>query len=206
MGREENKEMILKEELENIETEETEMEEEGRLREIEEAIYGLHRRIRAIVEHIDKEEEKATTEKEELTPEEEELWQDGFDTGWDECEKRVTNKADVTKEERTSSEYSKGYADGVKNLAKKMSDDIDKSVENKKELIAKLEEVLSIQMPPFADIATIMSQIQTAIAQQEQANKKETSGEPGEKRGEEGKDKSKSTKHVFGLGRKIGDV
>ena len=198
----------LKEELENIEIEESEMDEEDRLRKIEESMYWLHRKIKAIAEYIDSREEKTTSE-------EEELWDCGYSEGYEEGKnsvisdnrKEIEARKEESAKEGTSSEYSKGYADGVKNLARKMRDDIDKSLENKKELIEKLEEVLSIQMPPFADIATIMSQIQTAIAQQEQANKKETSGEPGEQRGEKEPDETKSTKNrVLGLGRRTGDV
>lgn len=180
--------MSLKEELENIEIEEEEMEEEGRLREIEEAIYGLHRRIRVIAEHIDKEEEKATAE-------EDGLWQDGFDTGWDECEKRVTNKAEVTKEEGTSSEYASGYKDGAEALAEKLKVEIDKSMENKKELLEVLGKALSIKMPSFGDAQTIISQIQ-------QASKKETTeGEP-----KEAKEKETTKSRALGLGRTVGEV
>jgi hypothetical protein len=179
--------MSLKEELENIEIEEIEMDEEDRLRKIEESMYWLNRKIKAIAEYIDKE-EKATAE-------EDGLWQDGFDTGWDECEKRVTNKAEVTKEEGTSSEYASGYKDGAEALAEKLKVEIDKSMENKKELLEVLGKALSIKMPSFGDAQTIISQIQ-------QASKKETTeGEP-----KEAKEKETTKSRALGLGRTVGEV
>ena len=184
--------MTLKDELENIEIEEAEMDEEDRLRKTEESMYWLNRKIKAIAEYIDKEEEKAT-------PEEEELWQDGFDTGWYECEKHAKNKAEVTKEEGASSEYGKGYKDGAEALAEKLRVEIDQSMANKKELIEVLGKALSIKMPSFEDAQTIISQMQPA-------SKKETTDETTDETAKE-RDEPKSAKNrVLGLGRSIGDV
>lgn len=149
----------LKEELENVEIEEAEMDEEDRLRKIEESMYWVHRKIKVIAEYIDKEEK--------ATPEEEELWDCGYSEGYEDGVNSVLsdNKKEMEAIEKvlgipvpsenltsllhaiqnfmgnesikeelakvgTSSEYAKGYADGVKNLAERVRGDTDQTKAN----------------------------------------------------------------------------
>jgi hypothetical protein len=215
--------MSLKDELGNIEIEEEEMEEEGRLREID-----LHRRIRVIAEHIDKEEEKATAE-------EEELWDCGYSEGYEDGVHSVIsdNRKEIEAIEKvlgipvpsqnltslshaiqnfmgneprkeeldkvgTSSEYAKGYEDGIKLLSEKMRVGITQAREKNEEIIEMIEKELG--RPTTLDLATIISETQSE-------GEKETPEEPGEQRGEKEPDETKSTKNrVLGLGRAVGDV
>lgn len=167
--------MSLKEELAELEREEEiDDGEEARLDAMQEDIYRLHRRIAVIVEYVDKEEPK----EEPLT--EEEMWECGFEAGFEEGGKRAIMDAakEPTKEESTSSEYAKGYEDGVKALSEKMGDGVDQAKANNNELIEALAH----------------EAVQKALRVKPALDKEEPKEAEGEK------------KKASGLGKKVGDV
>ena len=114
--------MSLKEELGKIEQEEEEStEEEERLREIEESIYGLYRRIAVIVEYIDKETRKEEQEIKTIRAKALKLRSLALDLKIKSITKIL--KEQENEKEGTTSEYVKGYEDGVKALSEKIEAD-----------------------------------------------------------------------------------
>ena len=114
------------------------------------------------------------------------MWKCGFDAGYEEGEKHAIMNAakEPAKEESTSSEYVKGYEDGVKALPDKMMDPDNYTME----ILEAIQSALAIKMP--------RSNLRTIIEVLRMQN--------WTKQGEA--DNAKELEKASGLGKKVGDV
>ena len=155
--------MSLKEELAKLEEEEQLTEEEDRLNGIQESIYGLYRRIGVIVEYIDKteknekeptieEQQRARKSEYELNEKLHHMYNTGIEAGVNYTMERVKKE----REESASSDYVKGYKDGVKAMSEFIKDDTDKFPD--KDVIDAIQKALSIKVP--SDLASLISKTQ----------------------------------------------
>ena len=220
------------EQVEEMQEEEelTEEMRQAEQRSIAEKVVGLYRRINIIVEYIDNQEVTTITE-EQLKEDEQHFREVGLRKAWELKAFKLTQKnKDLTKllkeqenekniiwdnafqegvsyamdaaKKTASSEYAKGYEDGIKLLSEKMRVGITQAREKNEEIIEMIEKALSVNI-----ISPDLTRSLTELLSQSVRPGKEEKEQPEESEKSQGTDRPKGEKsRVVGLGRTVGDV
>ena len=216
----------------------TEERRQAEQRSIDEKVVGLYRRINIIVECIDNQTREVTTiTEEQLRQDERHFREEGIRKAWELKALELTQKnKDITKllkekenekniiwdnafqegvryamgaaKKTASSEYAKGYEDGIKILSEKLRVGViqmmeENRKEDKEQAILKSTEAIFEMVERAASNPDLISSLAERLSRSVRSDKKEN--EESEK--SQGTDRPKGEKsRVVGLGRKIGDV